>query len=236
MLLFGFAAMNGFCGAIVGFTGCAVAAAPWKAGSEGGSPVGRIGAAAAGAAPASSAASASAGPANLDLFLCPTPIRLLDFRSGRREPSRVAMGGRRYISRRPAVPLLVALVTAVFGMAVASAGGSSSARPVPHIPQPTGYALKTVNGKLRVEETDRVTPPGGGSYTNRIITIFEAKRSPIPAGIINRKRGSRSKVHIAATATVTGSETLIRSDGTRDPCSGSGSRTLRSAIDIEFRA
>jgi hypothetical protein len=140
------------------------------------------------------------------------------------------------VTRRPAILLVLALVAALLGATAATAGAPPRSRPVPHIPQPTGYAFKTVNGKLRVEETDRVTPPGGGSYTNKIVTLFEAKRSPIPAGIINLKRGSRSKVHIAATATVTGTETQIRSDGTTDPCSGGRSRTLRSAIDIEFRA
>src|SRR4051812_9111905 len=43
MLLFGFAAMNGFCGAIVGFNGCALTACPWNAGSEGGGGVELIG-------------------------------------------------------------------------------------------------------------------------------------------------------------------------------------------------
>src|SRR4051794_18494714 len=62
MLLFGSAAMNGFCGAIVGVIRCAVAAAPWKAGSDGGRPVGRIGAAAAGAPVARAINSAAVNP------------------------------------------------------------------------------------------------------------------------------------------------------------------------------
>jgi hypothetical protein len=110
----------------------------------------------------------------------------------------VATEGRQRGSRRLAALLSITAATALLGANAATAGAPPPARPIPHIPEPTGYAFKTVNGKLRVEETDRVTPPGGGSYTNKIITIFEAKRSPIPARIINLKRGSRSKVHIAA--------------------------------------
>ena len=57
MLLKGFFAMNGFCGATERFLiGWALAALPWKAGSEGAGPLDAMGAARAGVAPSASQA------------------------------------------------------------------------------------------------------------------------------------------------------------------------------------
>jgi len=119
---------------------------------------------------------------------------------------------------------------------VAAPAASPRPRP-PRPPQPQAYAFKALNGKLRVVADDNVAFPGSlATYQSRTTSIFTAHRSRIPAGIVSFRPGQKSKVHVPATAVVSGTETQKNGDGTTNSCSGSGSRTIRTAIDIDFVA